>query len=85
MKAFQWCDFLWDDATFPEPKAMLRRLKARGLNICVWINPYIGQYSRLFDEGVRNGYLLKKTNGDIWQTDRWQAGMGIVDFTNPDA
>lgn len=85
MKAFQWCDFLWDDATFPEPKAMLRRLKARGLNICVWINPYIGQYSRLFDEGARNGYLLKKTNGDIWQTDRWQAGMGIVDFTNPDA
>lgn len=85
MKAFQWCDFQWDDATFPEPEAMLTRLKARGLNICVWINPYIGQYSRLFDEGAPNGYLLKKSNGDIWQTDRWQAGMGIVDFTNPDA
>jgi alpha-D-xyloside xylohydrolase len=21
----------------------------------------------------------------VWQTDQWQAGMGIVDFTNPDA
>ena len=21
----------------------------------------------------------------MWQTDMWQAGMGIVDFTNPDA
>ena len=31
------------------------------------------------------GYLIKKTNGDVWQTDLWQAGMGIVDFTNPDA
>ena len=34
---------------------------------------------------MERGYLIKKTNGDVWQTDRWQAGMGIVDFTNPDA
>ena len=26
-----------------------------------------------------------KPDGDVWQTDQWQAGMGIVDFTNPDA
>src|SRR5690606_26294283 len=31
------------------------------------------------------GYLLKKANGDVWQWDLWQAGMGIVDFTNPGA
>ena len=35
--------------------------------------------------GKQGGYLLKKPNGDVWQTDQWQAGMGIVDFTNPDA
>lgn len=85
MKGFQWCDFLWDNETFPDPEGMLKRLKARGLKICVWINPYIAQYSRLFDEAMERGYLIKKTNGDVWQTDRWQAGMGIVDFTNPDA
>ncbi|MGI6184838.1 MAG: alpha-xylosidase [Candidatus Fimadaptatus sp.] len=85
MKPFQWCDFIWDDATFPDPVGMIKRLKERGLNICVWINPYIGQYSRLFDEGMERGYLVRKTNGDVWQTDLWQAGMGIVDFTNPDA
>ena len=27
----------------------------------------------------------KKANGDVWQWDLWQAGMGLVDFTNPDA
>ena len=85
MKGFQWCDFLWDNETFPDPEGMLKRLKARGLKICVWLNPYIAQYSRLFDEAMERGYLIKKTNGDVWQTDRWQAGMGIVDFTNPDA
>jgi len=85
MKEFQWCDFEWDKRTFPDPAAMLKRLKDRGLRICVWINPYIAQRSPLFAEGVRQEYLLKKPNRDIWQTDLWQPGMGIVDLTNPAA
>jgi alpha-D-xyloside xylohydrolase len=85
MREFQWCDFTWDSRTFPDPSAMLSRLKERGLRVCVWINPYIAQRSPLFAEGAQQGYLLRKPNGDVWQTDQWQAGMGIVDFTNPDA
>ena len=85
MREFNWCDFKWDPRTFPDPIGMLKRLKERGLRICVWINPYIGQRSHLFEEGMRNGYLLKKPNGDVWQTEQWQPGMGIVDFTNPKA
>ena len=85
MKGFEWVNFTWDDETFPDPKGMLERYKARGLHICCWINPYIAQNSCLFDEAMEKGYLIKKTNGDVWQTDLWQAGMGIVDFTNPGA
>jgi alpha-D-xyloside xylohydrolase len=85
MREFEWCNFQWDTKTFPEPEKMLRRLKAKGLRICVWINPYIGQKSPLFTEAKSAGYLLKRPNGDIWQTDQWQPGMGIVDFTNADA
>ncbi len=85
MEAYEWCNFTWDAKTFPEPKEMLKRYHDRGLKICVWINPYIGQKSPLFREGMEHGYLLKKSNGDVWQTDLWQAGMGIVDFTNPAA
>lgn len=85
MKAFEWCNFEWDRDAFPEPEKMLRRLKEKGLKISLWINPYIAQKSPLFDEGAAKGYLLKKRNGDVWQWDFWQAGMGIVDFTNPDA
>jgi alpha-D-xyloside xylohydrolase len=85
MKEFQWCDLEWDQRVFPNPPAMLKRLKERGLRICVWINPYIAQNSALFDEGMANGYLVKLPNGDVWQWDRWQAGMGLVDFTNPAA
>ena len=85
MKEFNWCDLQWDARFFPDPSGMLSRLKNRGLHICVWINPYIAQRSMLFDEAAQNGYLLKRPNGDTWQTDKWQAGMGIVDFTNPEA
>lgn len=85
MKGFQWCDFTFDPDTFPDPAGMLARNHERGLKNCVWINPYIAQLSPLFDEGARNGYLLKKPNGDIWQWDLWQAGMAVIDFTNPAA
>jgi len=85
MKEFHWSSFIWDDRVFPDPEGMLKRIKAKGLNICVWINSYIGQESPLFKEGMDKGYLVKRPNGDVWQWDMWQAGMGLVDFTNPDA
>lgn len=85
MKEFHWTDFVWDSRVFPDPKGMLSRIKAKGLNICVWINPYIAQESCLFAKGMEKGYFVKRTNGDVWQWDMWQPGMALVDFTNPDA
>lgn len=85
MREYHWVNFEWDDRVFPNPEEMLKRLKERGLKICVWINPYIAQRSKLFEEGKEKGYLLKKPDGSVWQTDDWQPGMGIVDFTNPSA
>jgi len=85
MKEFQWCNFEWDERVFPNPEAMLSRLKARNLKICVWMNSYIGQRSPLFEEGKKNGYLLKRPDGNVWQDDDWQAGRALVDFTNPAA
>lgn len=85
MREFHWTDFKWDERVFPDPVGMLSRLKEKGLKICVWINPYIAQRSRLFEEGKQNGYLVKKPNGDVWQWDLWQPGMALVDFTNPAA
>ncbi|WP_449386540.1 alpha-xylosidase [Cellulomonas soli] len=85
MRQFHWCDFVWDPATFPDPEGLLARLHERDLKVCVWINPYIAQRSHLFAEGKELGYLVKRADGSVWQWDLWQAGMGLVDFTNPDA
>ncbi len=86
MRENEWCSFHWDEAMFDDAPGMLARMKKeKHLKICVWINSYIGQKSPLFREAAEKGYLLKRENGDIWQWDLWQAGMGIVDFTNPAA
>ncbi len=85
MKDNHLTDLTWDPDVFPDPEGLLKKLKARGLHVCCWINSYIAQESAMFDEGVREGYFIQKENGDVWQTDMWQPGMAILDVTNPAA
>lgn len=85
MREFHWTDFQWDPAVFPDPEGMLARLHERGLRVSAWLNPYIAQRSQLFREGVEHGYLVRRADGSVWQWDLWQAGMALVDFTNPEA
>lgn len=85
MRQFHWSDFTWDPVAFPDPEGLLSRLHERGLKVSAWINPYIAQRSVLFNEGKEKGYLVKTADGSVWQWDLWQAGMALVDFTNPEA
>jgi alpha-D-xyloside xylohydrolase len=88
MKSFQWCDFEFDTDNFADAAGYIERLKARGMKISIWINPYIAQSSPLFAEGKKNGYFIMRADTvrpTVWQWDYWQAGMAIVDFTNPAA
>ncbi|WP_296665436.1 alpha-xylosidase [Demequina sp.] len=86
MREFNWTDGVWDERVFPDPDGMLRRMhQDKDLHVSAWINPYIAQRGRMFREGAEKGYLVKRPDGTIWQWDFWQAGMGLVDFTNPAA
>ena len=84
MREFQWCDFTWDSRTFPDPEAMLSASRSETAHLCL-DQPLHRAAIAAVRRGAQHGYLLRKPDGDIWQTDQWQAGMGIVDFTNPDA
>lgn len=84
-KRSQWCTFEWDKDNFPHPEKMIQDIHKCGIKVCLWINPYIAQRSPLFNEAQQKGYLIKKIDGQVWQWDRWQAGMGIIDLTNPAA
>ena len=89
MKSYQWCDFTFDSDVFPNVDSYLTKLKKdRGLHLSVWLNSYIAQSSPLFAEGKRNKYFIMRADTPsptVFQWDLWQAGMAIVDFTNPAA
>jgi alpha-D-xyloside xylohydrolase len=85
MKELTWSSFMWDEQSFPDPVAMLERIHQRGARVCLWINPYIAETSPLFEEAADRGYFLMTLDGDVYQEDRWQPGLAIVDFTNPAA
>lgn len=85
MEEYHWTDFEWNRNCFPEPEELLKKIRARNISPCVWINPYISQQSSLFNEGVKNGYFLKNPDDSVFQSDMWQPGMAVVDFTSPEA
>ena len=67
LRAFHWCDFVFSKEHFPDPAGSIKRLKDAGLmkKVCVWINPYLGQASPVFEYAMEKGYLVKRTNGDV--------------------
>lgn len=74
MKGFEWTSFEWDKDSFPDPKGLISRIHDKGLKVCVWLNSYISQKSRLFKIGKEKGYFIKHSDGNVWQWDLWQAG-----------
>ena len=91
-RPFMWCDFEWDRARVPDPKGLLATLHQEGFRNCLWINPYVSIQSALYQEGVAQGYFLRRPDGSTYEAIVWnprsERGMGlcaIVDFTNRDA
>ena len=82
---FEWSNLTWNNDEFPDPEGLIKKIHEKGIRVCVWINPYIAQKSAIFKEGKAKGYLVKRTDGNVWQWDLWQAGNGFIDFTNPAA
>lgn len=78
------CDFEWDEAAWPEPRAMLADWRERGFDACLWINPYLPEGTPIYDEALRAGFLAMSLSGGIARLDHGQP-VGVVDLTNPAA
>lgn len=83
-----WCDFVWDDAQYPDRVGMLRQLHEDGFKVCLWINPYVTVCSEMYAEGAQKGYFAKDVLGRPCTADLWHGLLplcAIVDVTNPEA
>ena len=82
MKGFEWTSFLWDQNRFPNPHHLIKKLHENGVRVCLWISPYIAQKSPLFQEGYDGNYYVNYNDGDVFQSDVYQPGAALLDFSN---
>ena len=54
-----WCDFVWDDAQYPNRQEMLRLLHEDGFKVCLWMNPYVTICTEMYQEGAARA-------SDVW-------------------
>jgi len=86
LKPGHYCDFEWNVEDFPKPKEMLNNLRRLGFKISLWIQPYVPKGTKMYEEGARRGYFVKRKDGTIYNIiDFVRKEVGIVDFTNPEA
>ena len=86
MREFHWCDFEWDPRDLPRPARHAapgsRSAACRSASGSTRTSRSVRRCS---PRAWRRATCCKRPNGDVWQWDRWQAGMALVDFTNPAA
>ncbi len=91
--------FEFDKSRYPDPAAVLQKIKAQNLRICCWEYPLVSIHHPQFAELAAKGFLLRGPDGEPlryeWDTTPGTSPFGnvltplptsgIVDFTNPDA
>ncbi|MBK9255317.1 MAG: glycoside hydrolase family 31 protein [Saprospiraceae bacterium] len=77
--------FTWDKNKFPDPKAMVKRLKEDGFKTIVIIDPGIKidpNYS-VFKEGLANNFFCRRADGPYMKGKVWPGDCYFPEFTNP--
>ncbi|MCC5949259.1 MAG: DUF4968 domain-containing protein [Nitriliruptoraceae bacterium] len=69
---------------FPDPGAMIERLRANDLRLTLWQLPYLSVRSRLYTEAAAHGYLAMR-DGEVAHIGGFFGEAGVVDVTNPEA
>lgn len=79
------CPWEWDREAFPDPEGMIEQLKTLGIQLSLWVNPFVPKGSTVYDEARARGFLVKTEDGTVARVPRFDDESGMVDFTNPDA
>jgi alpha-D-xyloside xylohydrolase len=84
--AREWvCDLEFGAENFPDPAAMLARLRDQGFRVCLWQWPNLVLSSPMFAEALEQGYLARRANGKPYLFPGFEEDAGIIDYSNPAA
>jgi len=72
-------DVAFDATKFPEPRAMVSRLRRRGFTVTLWVTPFAEPSSEAYAEGHALGYWLKAADGSGEPAVvTWWQGEGVL-------
>jgi len=70
---------------FPDPKAMIDTLHARGFKVMLWTCPFVNTNCDAYHELVHRNLLLKDPSGAVAFIKWWNGESALLDFANPAA
>lgn len=71
-----------DENTYPDLEDLIKELDKEGIKYLAYINPYLLEGTELFDYASKNGYFVKRENGEDYIADFGEFFCGSIDFTN---
>ena len=77
-------NWTFDREAFPDPKAMIDQLHARGFKVILWISPFISPDSRTFLSLNKQDLLIKDEKGEPAIQSWWDGYSCCIDLTNPE-
>lgn len=82
----EWvCDLKFSPSRFPDPGAMMARLREQGFRVCLWQLPNLLIESSLFQEAAEKSYLAKRPYGKPYLFSGFLSDAGLIDYSNPEA
>ena len=79
-------DWKANEARYPDLRARIAALHARGIRFLGYVNPYLAVDGTLYAEAAAAGYLARRLDADTpYIVDFGEFDCGIVDFTHPAA
>ncbi|HZA32052.1 MAG TPA: TIM-barrel domain-containing protein, partial [Propionibacteriaceae bacterium] len=79
--------FTWNPDLFPDPPAMLKRLKEQGFRVITIIDPGV-KYDpgyEVFDSGVERDVFCRTEGGDVYIGQVWPGNTAFPDFATEEA
>lgn len=76
----------WRPDFYPNPEALLARLREEDVHLSLWSCPFVPPDSRMYREGAEQGYLMTDDSGQPGRINCWVGqGMSLPDVAAPAA
>ncbi|MDD6451760.1 MAG: alpha-glucosidase [Lachnospiraceae bacterium] len=81
-KRLRW-DFRWDPSIYPKLPDAIHAWDEEGIRFLGYINPYLAEGGKLYEEAKAAGALLLDQKGEIYRMNSVSIWFGMVDLSSP--